>query len=87
MILNTLKASLNDYLCTYLNLNLDVYMTNNSTIRVNERLYVPDSTNRRGGTDITQPLDYATRGLESEIIENRPREAPILKSFIQKLLR
>ena len=87
MILNTLKASLNDYLCTYLNLNLDVYMTNNSTIRVKERLDVPDSTNRRGTTDITQPLDYATRGLESEIIENRPRKAPILNSLIQKLLR
>ena len=62
-------------------------MTNKSTIRVKGGLDVPDSTNRKGTTDITQPLDYATRGLESEIIENRPREAPILKSFIQKLLR
>ena len=85
MILNTLKASLNAYFCSCLNLNLDVYMTNNSTIRGKEGLDDPDRTNRRGTTDITQPLDYATRGLASEIIENKPREAPILKSFIQKL--
>ena len=87
MILNTLKASPNAYFCTCLNLNLDVYMTNNSIIRGKEGLDVPDSTNRRGTTDITQPLDYATWGLESEIIENRPRKAPILNSLIQKLLR
>jgi len=62
-------------------------MTDRSTMTEEEGLDVTDRTNRRRVTDIPQPLDYATKELVSEFIENQQPTAPPLKSLIRKLLK
>jgi len=42
---------------------------------------------RRRSTDNPQPLDYVSRELVREIVENRPATTLSPKSFIQKILR
>ncbi len=48
---------------------------------------VTDKNNRRRSTDSALPLDYVTKELVSEFIENQQQMAPPEKSFIQKLLQ
>jgi len=68
-------------------LNLDVDMTEYSTITRKEGRDISGSNNRRRITDRAQPLDYDTKELVSDFIENQPRTAPPLKSFIHKMLK
>lgn len=42
---------------------------------------------RRRNNDIPQPLDYVTRELVRDIVENRQQTALSPKSFIQKILK
>jgi len=62
-------------------------MTEDTKITANEGNGASDTTNRRRSTDIPQPLDYVTRELVSEFIENPRPTSPPIKSFIKKLLR
>ena len=62
-------------------------MTDYSTNTGVEGHKVTDSNNRRRSTDFAQPLDYVTKELVDEFIENQQKMTPPLKSFIQKLLR
>ena len=48
---------------------------------------VTDNSNCWRCTDLAQPLDYVTKELVSEFIENQQQMRPPLKSFIQKLLQ
>jgi len=43
--------------------------------------------NRRRSTDFAPSLDYVTKELVSEFIENQQQMTPPEKSFIQKLLQ
>jgi len=62
-------------------------MTDNYKIRGNEGRDGTDSGKRRRITDIPQPLDYVSRELVGEFIENHRRTAPPVKSFLKKLLK
>jgi hypothetical protein len=62
-------------------------MTDYSTNTGVEGNRVTDKNNRRRSTDSAQPLDYVTKELVSEFIENQQQMAPPEKSFIQKLLQ
>jgi len=62
-------------------------MNENSKITAKQRLDDSDVSNRRRATDRPQPLDYVTRTLVREIIENQETTAPPPRSFIQKLLK
>jgi|GEM_PF-1666292 hypothetical protein len=62
-------------------------MTDYSTNTGVEGRKVTDNKNRRRSTDFAQPLDYVTKELVDEFIENQQQMRPPLKSFIQKLLR
>ncbi len=62
-------------------------MTDYSTNTGVEGHKVSDNNNRRRSTDFAQPLDYVTKELVDEFIENQQKMTPPLKSFIQKLLR
>ncbi len=42
---------------------------------------------RRRSTDNSQPLDYVSRELVREIVENRPATTLSPKSFFQKILK
>lgn len=42
---------------------------------------------RRRSTDNPQPLDYVTRELVKDIVENQQRATTPSKSFIQKILK
>ncbi|MCP4283847.1 MAG: hypothetical protein GY792_05280 [Gammaproteobacteria bacterium] len=44
-------------------------------------------TRRRRSTDNPQPLDYVSRKLVREIVENRPATTLSPKSFFQKILK
>ena len=48
---------------------------------------VTDNNNCWRCTDLAQPLDYVTKELVSEFIENQQQMRPPLKSFIQKMLK
>lgn len=65
---------------------MDVYMTDYAPNRGVEGRKVNDNNNRRRSTDFAQPLDYVTKELVSEFIENQQQTTPPLKSFIKKLL-
>lgn len=67
--------------------NPDVDMTDNTTSRVVEGLKASDNNNRRRQSDVVQPLDYETRELVGDIIENLQQAKPAPKSFIQKLIK
>jgi len=73
------------FLAEFLSLILD--MTKDSKITQNEGLDITDSVKRRRVTDIPQPLDYVSRELVGEFIENHRRPATPVKSFIKKLLK
>ena len=62
-------------------------MTDYSTNTGVEGYKVTDKNSRRRSTDSAQPLDYVTKELVSEFIENQQQMAPPEKSFIQKLLQ
>lgn len=62
-------------------------MNENSKITAKQGRKLSDVSNRRRATDRPQPLDYVTRTLVREIIENQQRTAPPPRSFIQKLLK
>ena len=62
-------------------------MTDYSTNTGVEGHKVTANNNRRRSTDSAQPLDYVTKELVSEFIENQQQMAPPEKSFIQKLLQ
>ncbi len=62
-------------------------MTKDSKITQNEGLGTTDSVKRRRVTDIPQPLDYVSRELVGEFIENHRRPTAPVKSFVKKLLK
>jgi hypothetical protein len=62
-------------------------MTDNTTSRVVAGLKASDNNNRRRQSDIVQPLDYETKELVGDIIENLQQAKPAPKSFIQKLIK
>ena len=45
-----------------------------------------DDTPRRRSTDLPPPLDYSTRELVKNIVDNKPADEAPRKSFIRKLL-
>ena len=44
-----------------------------------------EDTPRRRSTDVPQPLDYPTRELVRDIVEDKPRERKPSKSLLQRL--
>jgi hypothetical protein len=62
-------------------------MTDYATNTGVEGLKVTNNNNRRRSTDLAPSLDYVTKELVSEFIENQQQMAPPEKSFIQKLLQ
>ena len=46
---------------------------------------INEDTPRRRSTDLPQPLDYPTRELVRDIIEDKPRERVARKSLLQRL--
>jgi hypothetical protein len=62
-------------------------MTDYSTNTGVEGHKVTDNNNRRRSTDMAQPLDYVTKELVDDFIENQQQKTPPLRSFIQKLLQ
>jgi len=45
-----------------------------------------DDTPRRRATDMPPPLDYSTRELVKNIVDNKPADEAPRKSFFRKLL-
>jgi len=86
VILNTLKAFIKTYFVRVGPLTWMFTMTDYSTNTGVEGHKVTNN-NRRRSTDFAPSLDYVTKELVSEFIENQQQMTPPEKSFIQKLLQ